>query len=93
MLQGLKNDSRLMNSYIPNMLRNSFSASDNSMNVSGIQTEFNLDLVRGDRKDSLYESVLKPEKSPNTEDESLYSSVITTQQNMQYDHFDNFENY
>ena len=63
------------------------------MNVSGIQTEFNLDLVRGDRKDSLYESVLAPEqkqRSPNKEDESLFKSTVST---MQYDHFDNFENY
>lgn len=77
------------------MLRNSFSGvsqSDNSMNVSGIQTEFNLDLVRGDRKDSLYESVLAPEhrNSPSNEDESLFKSTVST---MQYDQFDNFENY
>lgn len=48
------------------------------MNVSGIQTEFNIDLVRGDRKDSLYESVLAPEtrnRSPMREDEiSLMTS-------------------
>ena len=79
----MKNDiianPRLANSYIPNMLRSSFSGNDNSMNVSGIQTELNLDLVRGDRRDSLYESVLKPEnrdrsRSPMSmrEEESLY---------------------
>ena len=75
MKQDIIANPRLANSYIPNMLRNSFSGTDNSMNVSGIQTEFNLDLVKGDRKDSLYESVLKPEtrsRSPMREDDSLY---------------------
>lgn len=57
---------RLINSYLPNMLRNSFTGNskayfENLNNVSGIQTEFNIDMVRQDRRDSLYESVLMPE--------------------------------
>jgi hypothetical protein len=87
---------RLINSYLPNMLKskhigNTTADFENLNNVSGIQTEFNLDMVRQDRRDSLYESVLMPEtenlmpekrrksKSPvrEGEDEELYKSMVT----------------